>query len=88
MFQELEAKVEKMTNASNAIEATLDDINSKLKAIVAGGGLSPEAKAKLTALTSAIDKEGDDLIAANLRNTAAEEPPPPVEPPGEPPVTP
>lgn len=74
MFEELETKVTKIVDAAEAQQVVLRDIKARLDAIIAGGGLSPEAKAKLTALTGALDTEADDIIAATLENTPAEPP--------------
>lgn len=75
MFESLEAKVEKIVNASDAMQVVLADVRQKLKDIIAAGGMTEEAKAKLAALEAAIDAEADDIIAKTLEGTPAEEPP-------------
>lgn len=86
MFESLEAKVQKIVNASDAMQLVLADVRQKLKDILAGGGLSEEAKAKLASLEAAIEAEADDIIAKTLEGTPSEEPPVEEPPTEKPPV--
>jgi hypothetical protein len=74
MFESLEEKVTKIVNASDAMQVVLADVRAKLAAIIASGGMSDEAKAKLVALETALDTEADDIIAKTLEGTPAEPP--------------
>ena len=72
MFESLEAKVQKITSATDAMQVVLADVRQKLKDIIAGGGMDEAAKQKLADLEAALDKEADDVIASTLEGTGGE----------------
>lgn len=80
MFEDLRARVQKMTNAADGMDATLKDVKSRLDTLIANGGLSDADKAELQAISDGIDKEADLIVADTLANTpAASQAPAPVD---------
>lgn len=71
LFDDLKAKVLKLTNAADAMDVVLKDVKSKLDAVIANGNLNPTDAADLQAISAGIDTEGDKIIADTLANTPA-----------------
>ena len=71
IFDDLRAKVLKLTNAADAMDVVLTDVKSKLDNLIANGSLSDADKADLQAISTGIDTEGDKIIADTLKNTPA-----------------
>lgn len=80
MFEVLQAKVEKIVSASDAMQLVLEEVRAKITELLASSRLTPEDRARLEALETALDVEAEDIIAKTLANTPAEPPAPPVEP--------
>ena len=71
LFDDLRAKVLKLTNAAEGMDVVLKDVKSKLDAIIANGNLNPSDAADLQAISTGIDTEGDKIVADTLANTPA-----------------
>lgn len=72
LFDALGAKVQKITDAADAMELVLEDVKKRLDLILSSSNLTPEDRAKMEELSNALDTEADDVIAKTLANTPAE----------------
>lgn len=71
MFESLQAKVEKIVSASDAMEVVLDEVRAKVTDLLGSSHLTDEDRAKLESLETALDVEAEDIIAKTLANTPA-----------------
>jgi hypothetical protein len=69
MFEDLQAKVDKIKSASDAAEALLVGLKAKLDEFLAGSHLTADDQAKLEAISASIGTEGEELAAAVVANT-------------------
>lgn len=71
MFEALQAKVEKIVSAADAMELVLEEVRGKVTELLASSHLTDEDRAKLEALETALDVEAEDITAKTLANTPA-----------------
>lgn len=71
LFDNLSAKITKLTNAAEGMDAVLQDVKKRLDDLIANGSLNAADTNTLQTLSDALDAESDKIIADTLANTPA-----------------